>query len=470
MRQNDLFSMLPKRPEQKKENLQGTLTSALNKVNNSSKYQPSVVLPQFSILRQKILMVESLVKQGKVVPHPNDTMLRTKDELYKEIKKMQALKLFPWDSEFDNLKYELANLVGLSFYNPDEDRSFYVPFIHCDSRRNILEGQLTYEDFADVAGDLMQDPDVKKITHQYNSCDNQVLAYNTGLFVRGQYWDTLLFMNAIDENRISGNSLKQLYSELVLKEEGSQDSYQDLFTDLSFAFVPLDIGYVYACKDARMTYEVYEAQKKILSTSEYKNMLKHYIDVEAPQLEVVNRMQYRGVMLDDATTNLLQEEYTELLESLKTEMDDYFLKNFGMTNINYRSNQQMQTIIYDKMKCASVDRKKPRGTGEEIVEKLVKKYPQYQILNKLLTYRGTEKLLNTYIKALPGQRSKTDNALRGRFFSHGARTGRYSSSEPNLQNIPSHFNKVTNKDDSRIRNMFVPREGYVWISSDFSLC
>ena len=164
----------------------------------------------------------------------------------------------------------------------------------------------------------------------------------------------------------------------------------------------------------------------------------------------------------------LHDEYTELINSLKSELDNYFFVNFGLKGINYNSPDQLKTIIYDKMGCQSVDRKKPRGTGEDIIEKLVQKYPQYSILKKLLTYRSVGKLLNTYINALPPQRSKKDNALRGRFFSHGARTGRYSSSEPNLQNIPSGFNKDTGKDDSRIRNMFVPRPGYVWISADYS--
>jgi DNA polymerase-1 len=460
--------MLPKRNTQNKTVIQTNLVSALNKVNNAPKYQPSVVLPQLSVLKQKILLVESLVKQGKITPNPNDKMLRNKDDLWNELKKVKEQGIFAWDTEFDNLRYDQANLVGLSFYNYEEDSSFYVPFIHCDSSRNILENQMTYKDFTEVAGEIFEDQKIKKVSHQYNSCDNQVLAYNTGIFVKGQYWDTLLFMNAIDENRLSGNGLKQLYSELVLNESGSQDTYENLFGDLSFAFVPLDVAYVYGCKDSRMTGQVQLAQKKLLSAPEYKKMLQHYIEVEAPQLEVVNKMQYRGITLNDNTVKALHDEYSELLNSIKDEMDKYFFMNFGLKNINYRSTQQMQKIIYDHMKCESVDRKSPRGTGEEIIGRLVHKYPQYVILKKLLTYRSVEKLLNTYIDALPPQRSPKDNALRGRFFSHGARTGRYSSSEPNLQNIPSGFNKETQKDDSRIRNMFVPREGYVWISADFS--
>lgn len=468
MRQNDLFGNLPKRIVPDKTTIQNNMQSALKRVDNSIKYQPSVVLPQFSVLKQKIILVEQLVKSGKIVAHPNDRVLRTKDDLWKEIKKVQQLGEFSWDTEFDSLVYEQAKLCGLSFYNFDEDASFYVPFIHCDAQRNIYPNQLTYADFVDVAGECFTNPNVKKDTHQYNACDNQVVAFNMNLFVRGQHWDTLLFMNAIDENRQGVNSLKKLYSELVLHEEGKQDGYDDLFNDLSFAFVPIDIGYVYACKDSRMTYEVKHEQKKILSAPEYKNILKHYIEVEARQIEVVNSMQYRGVAISDATAEKLHDEYTELSESLKKDMDEFFLRQFGMKDINYRSTDQMATIIYDKLKCQSVDKKKPRGTGEEIIEKLVKKHPEYDILKKLLTYRSTGVLLSTFIDGIPAQKSKKDGSVRGRFHSHGARTGRYSSTDPNLQNIPSHYNNDTKKDDSRIRNIFVPRPGYVWISSDYS--
>lgn len=469
MRQNDLFSNLPKRIIPDKATIQNNMQSALKRVDNSKKYQPSVVLPQFSVLKQKIILVEQLVKSGKIVAHPNDRVLRTKDELWKEIKKIQQIKEFAWDTEFDNLVYEKAKLCGLSFYNMEEDASFYVPFIHCDAQRNIYPDQLSYEDFVDVAGECFTAPDVKKVTHQYNACDNQVVAYNMNLFVKGQHWDTLLFMNAIDENRQGINSLKRLYSELVLHEEGKQDGYDDLFNDLSFAFVPIDIGYVYACKDSRMTQEVKHAQKKILSAPEYRKVLQHYLETEVKQIEIVNSMQYRGVAISDETSKALHDEYTELSQSLQKDMDEFFLKQFGMRDINYRSTDQMATIIYDKLKCQSVDKKKPRGTGEDIIEKLVKKHPEYDILKKLLTYRSTGVLLSTFIDGIPQQKSERDGAVRGRFHSHGARTGRYSSTDPNLQNIPSHFNNDTKKDDSRIRNMFVPRPGYVWISSDYSL-
>jgi hypothetical protein len=236
---------------------QNSIQNAVKKVNDSKKYIPSVALPQYSILRQKIILIENLVKSGQLNVKDNYHMIRDKETLAREVQKIKDIEFFVWDSEFDNLQYEYAKLIGISFTNIEEDQHYYVPFLHCDTQRNILPGQLTHEEFAEVAGEVFTNSKIKKVTHQYNSCDNSVLRHNTGLVVSGQYWDTLLFINAIDENH-RDNSLKKLYVEFVLQEQGKDATFEELFEGLSYAFVPLEIAHIYPCYDAERTTELYK--------------------------------------------------------------------------------------------------------------------------------------------------------------------------------------------------------------------
>lgn len=469
VRQNDLSSLFgsvrkTSSIEQVKQNAQGALKRV---VDSRRKFQPQVILPQYSILRQKILMIQNLVRQGKLKSDFENKLITTKDDLWKVVKNINKEKLCIWDTETDSLDPIKAQFVGMSLKDPVEDIDIYIPSIHCDTQRNILDGQLTYEDIKEVIGDMMVDPTVRKVGHNL-VYDNRVIENNFGFRVRGVYWDTLLFMNAIDENH-KNNKLKHLYREFITKEDGKdEDTFEALFQGLLFCFVPLDVAQIYAAGDTYKTDAVFKWQKKELAKPEYRDMLAHYINVEAKQLEVVTGMEERGMVIDNGLANILHDEYAVLLDQLKDNLDNFIFSKFGLKNLNYNSPDQMAELIYDRLKCEAVDKKKPRGTGEEIIEKIVKKRPDVTVLKDLLTYRGTAKLLNTYIDAIPKAIVERDNRVHCRFHSHGARTGRYSSSDFNMQNIPSHFNHVTNKDDSRVRWLFKPAPGYVLLSSDYS--
>jgi len=462
VRQFDLFASIKPAPQKTQTNQ--ILQNAINKVEQSKKYQPSVVLPQYDVLRQKIIMVENLVKSGRLQTVDYLKVIRDKEQLKQVVEHIKESKLLAWDTETDNLDPIVARLAGLSFHDPVDNISYYVPMTHCDSRKNILENQVSYEEFVEIAGELFTNPDIKKITHN-GVYDMRVIKNNLNIIVKGAYWDTLLFMNAIDENH-RGNKLKQLYKEFIDSEDAGE-TFETLFEGIPFQFVPIDVGYIYAAGDAWKTIRLYEWQLKELSRPEYKKMLQHYLDTEIKQLEIVVAMEERGINLDLEFAKKLEIEYTELLKDIQKDLDA-LATQYGMAGMNFKSPQQVADLLYNKMKLESVDKKNPTGTGEEIINKLVNKYPENTILKKIVLFRGTSKLLDTYITALPKQLHSRDGKLHGRFNSHGAKTGRYSSDSPNLQNIPARFNKETGKDDSRIRQMFIPSPGYVFISSDFS--
>lgn len=468
VKQNNLFgSFLPRKQTGVTENKQNIL-NAVNRVKTSKeKFQPQVILPQYSILRQKIIMISNLVKQGKLITHKNYRAVTTKDELWKVVKHINETKKCVWDTETDSKDPTVAQFVGMSLMDPVEDKHIYVPSLHCNAQKVLLDNQLTYKEIAEVIGETMENPNIKKFG-QNLVYDNRVISNNLKINVKGTYWDTLIAMQLIDENR-KNNKLKHLYRELVLKEEGKDtDTFEALFKDLLFCFVPIDVAVQYAAGDTDKTNAVYEWQNKFLSKSDVKDVRKNFLEIQMPQVEVVTAMENRGMSLDTEYAKALHEEYDELLGQIKSRLDIYFKNKFGIENINYKSSSQIAELIYDKLKCPPVDKKKPRGTGTEIIQKLVSDNPSLKILQDILTYRGTSKLLDTYIDSLPNQVAK-DNRLHCRFNINGAKTGRYSSSNPNFQNIPSHHNKVTGKDDFRIRWLFVPKKDHVLLSSDFSL-
>lgn len=474
MEQRDLFASLKKPPTTTE--VKGLVSLATKRVaDGRAKYTPVNMagLPKYAELRTRIIATQQAVQNGRLIADDSFKMLRTKDELHKALDGVRTSKILPWDCEFDTLEYMLAQMVGLSFTDRENDLHFYVPFLHCDAQRNLIENQLSYNDFIEVAGDIWNSPKIRKVTHQYAGCDNIVFQNNFGVEVRGQYWDTLLFQNAIDEN-FKDKSLKNLYAHYVT-EGDKEANFNELFGDLSFAFVPLDVAHIYGAKDAKMTDSVYEEQLKILSAPEYRVMLKHYIETEAAQLEVITGMHLHGVEINEPITNELVDEYSILEKELKETLNTFFFSNFKIDNINYNSPVQMDKLLYDVLKLAPVGKVKnketgerEKGTGDDIIEKLIAKNPDVKIIKNISLLRSTEKLLSTYLNGIPAKRSTKDNRVHGILLSHGAATGRYSSRDPNLQNIPAYPNKDTGKDDSRVRQMFRPREGYVWLSSDYS--
>jgi len=475
VQQKDLFSSI-KRPTQPSE-VKGLISLASKRVEDGrKKYIPYDItgMPKYAELRAKIIATQQAILNGKLVADESYKIIRTKDQLREALVGVRSCKMLPWDCEFDTVDdYMSAQLIGLSFTDRENDTHYYVPFLHCDAQRNLIEDQLTYKEFVEVAGDVWADPKIKKITHQYAACDNIVFEANLGLRVRGQYWDTLLFQNAIDEN-FKDKSLKNLYGHYVTGDEKEAD-FTELFGDLVFAFVPLDVAHIYGAKDSKMTNSVFEAQNAILSEPEYRTMIKHYVETEAPQIETVTSMYVRGVTIDTKMANELSMEYVAYRDEIKAIMDAYLLECYGMTDVNYNSPKQMDHLLYDVLKLSPVGKVKnrdtgerERGTGDEIIEKLVAANPSVAIIKNISILRSTEKMLGTYIHGIPDRINKKTGRLHGKLLSHGAATGRFSSREPNLQNIPNYPNKMTGKDDSRIRQLFVPREGYVWISSDYS--
>ena len=217
-----------------------------------------------------------------------------------------------------------------------------------------------------------------------------------------------------------------------------------------------------------MTYKLYEHQKEFFDKPENADVFKLFIETEVPLIEVTAAMTRTGVAIDMDLANKLKEEYTEKIEKLtndvyeqidlyKDEIIKYRMIHYNtklQDPINFNSNDQLAILLYDIIGAINTDKEKPRGVGEDALKKI-----DLPLTNAILEYRSVNKLLSTYIEAIPKKIEPYDGRLHAQFNQNGADTGRFSSSDPNLQNIPT---------SAGIRCMFKASEGMYMVGADFS--
>ena len=194
-----------------------------------------------------------------------------------------------------------------------------------------------------------------------------------------------------------------------------------------------------------------------------------FMNIEMPIIDVIADMEDTGITLDIEFAKQLSEKYHKqlneqeasvynIINNYKDKIDAYKKRNPDnklSEPINISSPTQIAILLYDILGLVSPDKNKPRGTGEEIL--LALNHPLSQVI---LDYRGTQKLLSTYIDKMPQIVNTKTGKIHCSFNQYGAKTGRFSSDNPNMQNIPSH--------NKEIRKMFGARDGYALVGSDFS--
>lgn len=377
-------------------------------------------------------------------------------------------------------------IVGVCLYTPNEQPA-YVPMFHTDLEGNRLQGQIDYHRASQEILRLCQS-EAKAINHNMKF-DQKMMITNFGGGYGNIYWDTYLGAKILNENERE-HGLKYLYARYVAKTKDMQ-KFKDLFKNVPFNFIPIDLAGIYGANDGLKEYKVYEFQRHYLNPNhkrkDFRKLYKLFREVEMPLTDILADMELRGVELREEYTEQLREEltgerdkaYKELLK-LETKYKDQIMnheeiypliekaKGDMQYRINYNSPKQLQGFIYDIMKFPVVDRRNPRGTGKDIQEKWAgRKLTKVQqtFLEYFQLYKKMDKLLKSFVEKLPTALAK-DNAVHTNFNQYGADTGRYSSSDPihkiNLQQIPSRGV------GANVRKMFTAREGYVFIGSDYS--
>ena len=454
----------------------------LSKINNPKKAkgtnQHSTRLNKLP-LTEKLKVIERDVDKTLGIYKHNTVVVKSKIELFDYIHKAKNNGIIAIDTETNNSLDPLTcKLMGVCIYTPGS-KSAYVPVNHTDINGNRLDWQVTEQDIKEAL-DYIED--IKFLTHN-GKFDYQVI-YCTCDIKFNIYWDSMVGAKILDENEYSAG-LKQQYIDKIDKSI-EKYSIDDLFNSIEYKYVDPEIFALYAATDAYMTYRLYEYQRSQFENEDNKNLYKLFRDIEMPIVTVAAEMELTGVCIDREYSKRLSDKYhkkyDELQITIQQELDKFNdnIKQWRQTEeanvkpikstgngfgkskneqledpVNLSSPTQLAILLYDVLNIKPVSNKSPRGTGEDILKKI-----NLPICDLILEQRGLLKLINTYIDKLPECISEKDGRLHAHFNQYGAATGRFSSSDPNLQNIPSHNNEI--------RMMFTATPGYVMVGGDFS--
>lgn len=349
-----------------------------------------------------------------------------------------------FDTETNHIDPIIAQLVGIAF-SWETGKGYYMPFPEDQEEAQVLIEQLR---------PFFENDTIEKIG-QNLKYDIKVL-HKYGIKVKGKLFDTMLAHYLINPDmRHNMDVLAETYlnytpisiTELIGKTGKNQITMRE---------VPLEKQTEYAVEDTDITLQLKEHFEKELSEA---NTKKLFDDIEIPLLRVLAAMELEGIKLDETFLKSLS---VELDKDIKT-LEELIYKEAG-ERFNIASPKQLGEILFDKMKLIDKPKKTKTGqyaTSEDILSYLAK---DHEIIQHILDYRGLSKLKSTYVDALPNQVLKTTGRVHTDYMQTVAATGRLSSNNPNLQNIP-----VRTSRGREVRKAFVPRsEEYVLLSADYS--
>ena len=359
------------------------------------------------------------------------------------VKKLLTAKILSIDTETTSTEPMEAELVGASFSDA-ENRAWYVPFPADRDKALAL---------AELLRPLYENEQSLKVGQ--NIKYDMIVLQNYGVHVRGPLFDTMLAHYVIQpELRHNMDYLAEIYlhyrtihiDQLIGAKGKGQKSMREL--------PPSDV-YRYACEDADVTLKLKNVLEKEL---EKHNCTRLFNDIEMPLVPVLVNMETNGVRIDTEALRQTSQEFGKRLKEIEEEI--YHLAG---ESFNIASPKQVGEVLFDRLKIADKPKKTKTGqyvTSEEVLESLRQKHP---VVGKILEHRGLKKLLGTYVDALPQLINPHTGRIHTSFNQAVTATGRLSSSNPNLQNIP-----VRDDDGKEIRKAFIPDDGCGFFSADYS--
>jgi DNA polymerase-1 len=370
-------------------------------------------------------------------------LIETTEKLRDFCTKLMNLKEFCFDSETTSIDPLESKIVALAF-SWEKAKGFLVYF---------PESETAAKERLEILKPVFENPAIRKVG-QNMKFDVQVLA-NYGIEVKGDLFDTMIAhyllepdmrhnMNLLSETYLS---YSPVHIESLIGEKGANQK--------NMRSVPVEQIREYAVEDADVTYQLKELFEPRIKTEGLAQLAE---DIEMPLIRVLADMERTGVRLNKDDLRAIAAGLREDIISLEKEI-------FGLagTEFNISSPKQLGDILFIRLKLddkARMTKTRQFNTSEEILQRLAARHP---IINKVLEYRGLKKLLSTYVETLPDLADRTTGRIHTSFNQAVAATGRLSSNNPNLQNIP-----VRDERGREIRKAFVPEDGNIFLSADYS--
>ena len=377
------------------------------------------------------------------------TTILTQAQLDEWLARLQAAPVFAVDLETTSLNYMQAEIVGISFSDKAGEAA-YVPVAH-----DYMDAPAQLDRDAVLAQlkPLLEDPQQHKL--------GQNLKYDMSVFarydieLRGIEFDTMLESYVLDStaNRHDMDTLALKY--LSHKTIHYEDVAGKGAKQIGFNEVPIDVASEYAAEDADVTFRLHEALWPKLQ--QHASLVNVFTQIEMPLVPVLSRMERRGVLIDKDKLKQQSKQLSKRLLELEQEAYQAAGEEF-----NLGSPKQIQTILFEKLGLPVIS-KTPKGqpsTAEAVLQELAADYPLPALI---LETRALSKLKSTYTDKLPEMIDPQDGRVHTSYQQAVAATGRLSSTDPNLQNIP-----VRSEEGRRIRQAFIAQGGYKLVAADYS--
>ncbi|RJX68830.1 DNA polymerase I [Vibrio sinensis] len=365
------------------------------------------------------------------------------------LEKLKASEVFAFDTETDSLDYMVANLVGVSFAT-EEGVAAYVPVAH-----DYLDApvQLERDWVLEQLKPILEDSAQAKVG-QNLKYDASVLA-RYGIEMRGIKFDTMLasyvYNSVGGKHDMDSLALRFLQHSCISFEQIAGKGKKQL----TFNQIDLEQASPYAAEDADVTLRLHHRLNANLEKDEKLNRI--YQEIEMPLVPVISRIERTGVLIDDMMLSSQSQEIAARLDELEQQAYEVAEQEFNMN-----SPKQLQALLFEKMGLPVI-KKTPSGTpstNEEVLQELALDYPLPKLI---LEYRGLAKLKSTYTDKLPKMINPETGRVHTSYHQAVTATGRLSSTDPNLQNIP-----IRNEEGRRIRQAFIAPHGYKILAVDYS--